>query len=856
MKLTPFSLLVILLSSMPMLGHAGWVINEVDADNPGADTAEFVELFDGGTGHVALDGYSLVFFNGNDDQSYFVQDLDGFSSNHVGFFVICGDANHVANCDLAVSGSFQIQNGADAVAIYQADATDFPSGTQVSTANLIDALVYDTNDADDAGLLPLVNTGQPQVNEAGSGSASEHSNQRCVDGGNEGEGSARNTAGFQQFPPTPGADNTCESESVEPPIGQDCGDPATVISQIQGEITTMQQDASPLLGQQVTVEAIVTKDLQGGVLANGALSQQYRGFWLQEETSDQDANSATSEGVFVYYQAHQVNLGDKVRLTASVNEYKRVTQLKNITELTLCSSNNALPDAVALTLPASPLAFEQVEGMLVRSANDWVVSDLHGRGFGLGNYGEFAVSSELMFQPTEIAAPLSAEYHAALLKKVNDYLLVDDGVMASYPEFIPFPSNTGFSADNPLRIGQTVRQLVAVMHGRDYFFTLIPDSLTIIDTHPRTEAPQVHPNANLVIAGMNVLNYFNGDGKGGGFPTSRGAKTPEALAMQEAKLVAAIIAMDADVVGLMEIENDGFGQYSAIQSLVDALNAEQSSDGAYQFIQPPVATQVGGDEIAVGLLYRPSKLIARGDAVILDSANSPVDEHGVLFDTTKNRASIIQTFSMQGFSFTLAVNHLKSKGSACDEPNEGDDGQGNCNSMRARAAQGLAEFLAANPTNVPSNGTLILGDINAYSQEDPIKVLASAGFINLKYTDKSTEEKPFSFTFSGFLGSLDHALADAQFFEKVVSIDAWHINSIEDSLIDYQTEANGQSYESIDHYAVPDAYRSSDHDPLVIGLYVEKPKDDTPLRFDRLIGAVNYAFLVVLFSLLIIRKRS
>jgi predicted extracellular nuclease len=92
------------------------------------------------------------------------------------------------------------------------------------------------------------------------------------------------------------------------------------------------------------------------------------------------------------------------------------------------------------------------------------------------------------------------------------------------------------------------------------------------------------------------------------------------------------------------------------------------------------------------------------------------------------------------------------------------------------------------------------------------------GFSNLKYTDKATEPQPYSYSFAGFLGSLDHALASDSLLQHVVSVDAWHINSVEDSLMDYQTEENGQAYDSIDHYAAPDAYRSSDHDPIVVAL--------------------------------------
>ena len=151
------------------------VINEVDADNPGTDTAEFIELFDGGNGYTPLDGYSLVLFNGSNDLSYQTFDLDGHTTNAQGYFVLCGDAGNVENCDLDVgTASNLIQNGADAVALYQADATDFPSGSSISQVGLIDALVYDTNDNDDAALLELLNPNQSRQHDHKLGSFLPH----------------------------------------------------------------------------------------------------------------------------------------------------------------------------------------------------------------------------------------------------------------------------------------------------------------------------------------------------------------------------------------------------------------------------------------------------------------------------------------------------------------------------------------------------------------------------------------------------------------------------------------------------------------------------------------------------------
>jgi len=583
-------------------------------------------------------------------------------------------------------------------------------------------------------------------------------------------------------------------------------------------ITDITNDASPMNGQQVIVEAIVTTDLQGGTLANGEYSYQYSGFWLQQADNETDADPMTSEGVFVYNYSENVSVGDRVRLQATVGEYNNVTQLSNISDIAVCSSDNALPAAIELTLPVADLAeFEAVEGMLVESDQSLLISDLFGTGYGFGNYGQFAVSSQLHFQGTEIALPGSAEALAAEPNRVLDTLLIDDGVSAAYPEFIPFPDDSGFSADNPVRIGYSVPAFRGVMNAFRDNYTVIPAAITIDPTHPRTLAPQVSEQANLVVVGMNVLNFFNGDGMGGGFPTSRGAPSVDALEMQTAKIVAALDAMDADVIGLMELENDGWGTESAIVELTEALNAVQAAGDEYSVINPG-GSRIGTDEIAVGLIYRADRVTPVGAARVLDSSNSPLDENNnPLFDDTKNRPALIQTFNVDGQEITFAVNHLKSKGSACNEPDEGLDGQGNCNINRTHAAQALVEFLA------DDEQVMILGDLNAYSQEDPMQRFYSAGFTNLKYTDAATEGQPYSYTFSGLLGSLDHALATDALRAQVVSVDVWHINSVEDSLVDYLTEANGQPYSSVDNYASPDAYRSSDHDPIVVGLMIEAP---------------------------------
>ncbi|MBL9148784.1 MAG: hypothetical protein JNM94_08845 [Phycisphaerae bacterium] len=185
------------------------VINELDSDTPGADTLEFIELYDGGAGRTPLDGLVVVFYNGSNDLSYAAFDLDGKQTNGEGYFVL-GNATLLSS----LPGSFGpenvlsfadngLQNGQDAVALYAGDATSFPTNTPVTVVGVRDALVYDTSDADDAGLLVLLNAGQPQVDENGGGNGATHSVQRIPNG----SGGLRNTVTFAATTSTPGASN-------------------------------------------------------------------------------------------------------------------------------------------------------------------------------------------------------------------------------------------------------------------------------------------------------------------------------------------------------------------------------------------------------------------------------------------------------------------------------------------------------------------------------------------------------------------------------------------------------------------------------------------------------------------------
>ncbi|MBN1313846.1 MAG: ExeM/NucH family extracellular endonuclease, partial [Anaerolineales bacterium] len=309
----------------------------------------------------------------------------------------------------------------------------------------------------------------------------------------------------------------------------------------------------------------------------------------------------------------------------------------------------------------------------------------------------------------------------------------------------------------------------------------------------------------LKVASFNVLNYFNGDGQGGGFPTSRGARTLEEFNRQRTKIITAVLAIDANVIGLMEIENDGYDQYSAIQDLVNGLNAVAGA-GTYAFIDPGVAV-IGTDEIAVGMIYQPGSVTPVGAAAILDDTFDPT------YRDDYNRPALAQTFeeNATGEMFTAVVNHLKSKGSACDaigDPDTG-DGQGNCNLTRTHAMTVEISWLATDPTGSGDTDIIMLGDMNAYAMEDPIEAARDAGYTDLHQKYVGLED--YSYIFDGFSGYLDHALTNDSLTTQVTGATTWHINADEPTVLDYDMQHNPPELYS------PDAYRASDHDPVIVG---------------------------------------
>lgn len=581
-----------------------------------------------------------------------------------------------------------------------------------------------------------------------------------------------------------------------------CGADYTPIHAIQGS-----GSATPLTGV-VEVEGVVTADLQAGV----------DGFYMQTAPTEDDGDAATSEGIFVYTgnNPQTVTQGDRVRLKASVGEFYDMTQLSNVTDLQVCASEQDMPAITAIQLPFdSATAPEALEGMQV-SFTDLTVNDT----YDLGRFGQVTLANGRRMIPTQVARPGAEAEAIAALNQLNAISL-DDGSNEQNPAVIPFPA-PGLSATNSLRVGDTATLGAGVLHYSFGSYRVYPlEQVTFSSANPRVDAPVLTGEGNLNIASFNVLNYFT-------TLNERGANSNQELIRQRDKIVAAIVALDAEIVGLMEIENNGFGDSSAIADLVTALNQADSAAN-WQYITPTV-NNIGSDQITVGLIYRSAEVAPVGVAKILDSSNSIVDDNGdPLFLDTKNRPALAQEFELlsNGETVVVAVNHFKSKGSSCDSIGDPDvgDGQANCNITRTRAAQAVSAWLNAEYVGKP---VLTIGDLNAYAKEDPLMAFADNGHLELfEVMDK---QDAYSYIFFGESGQLDHALGNSVLVSKLVDITEWHINTDEPRVLDYNTEF--KTDEQIASLYAADPYRSSDHDPVIVTLELIPAADPNLTEID------------------------
>jgi len=602
-----------------------------------------------------------------------------------------------------------------------------------------------------------------------------------------------------------------------------CDLPYVPIYQIQGS------GLSAAITGNVTTRGVVVGDYEGP-------APNLRGFYIQDPIGDGDAN--TSDGIFVFNADNDsVSLGDVVQVVGTAGEFQDQTQI-SATSITKCGTGTVAPTDVTLPF-ASPTEAERYEGMLVRLPQTLYVTE-H---FQLGRFGQVVLSSGgRLQQPTQVAAPGAAARALQARNNLNRIIL-DDALQNQNPDPIPFGRNgQPLSASNTLRGGDTATGIVGVMtytwaghaaSGNAYRVRPIGalnGYVHFVAANPRPTTPPAVGGA-LRVVGFNLLNFFNTfdglpdtvdnctNGVGGPPTDCRGADTLDEFNRQWPKTVAAILAMNPDVLGLNEIENDGYGPESAIAFLVDKLN-QATAPGTYAFIDVDAATgqvnALGTDAIKVGLIYKPARVTPVGRTAVL---NTPAFINGG-DSAPRNRASLAQAFRQNdnGAIFIVNVNHLKSKGFPCDLPDQG-DGQGNCNVVRTNAIRQLVAWLATHPTGLADPDVLLIGDYNAYAQEDPINTLKQAGYINLLETRLSGEA--YSYVFDGQWGYLDYALASPSLNAQVSGVAVYHINADEPSVLDYNT--NFKTIQQQTQLYASDPYRASDHDPVVVGLSLAAP---------------------------------
>ncbi|HEX8503769.1 MAG TPA: ExeM/NucH family extracellular endonuclease [Hymenobacter sp.] len=547
-----------------------------------------------------------------------------------------------------------------------------------------------------------------------------------------------------------------------------------------------------------TVEAVVTGVYPGLSPA---------GFYVQNDAAGADGDAATSDALFVVQTAPAVAVGNKVRITGAVQEIASTPSFNQAVltspVITVLAASTALPAfAVLDNATFTNAAAEPFEGMRVQFAAPVTVSNVS----TLRSRGELDISTQgLVYQPTQFVDPNdspaagTSSTGAGNVAAVNAYqaanvarsFLLDDGRAATNPTPIPYLD----AATGTVRVGSTVASLRGILGYAFSRWRVQPlagaDAPVVTTVRP---AVPTFGSIGVKVASFNVLNYFNGDGAGGGFPTARGASTPADFARQRSKILAALAQMNADVVGLIEIENDGTGANSAIQDLVNGLNQALGA-GTYAFVNDGALGQPNNtDLIRCTVLYKPAVVAPYGNVLL--SATAGVFERPPVAQLFTTRTAVADTFA-------LVVNHFKSKASGSGANADQNDGQGASNPRRKTQATELVQFINTTVRPAGTRYVVSVGDYNANFEEDPMDILRAAGLL-VAGAPGST-----SYVFDGQSSSLDHAVLTPNLAGRA-AVEKWHINAAEPGFLQY--DAAGAATD------ISSPFRSSDHDPILIGL--------------------------------------
>ncbi|HHF3035202.1 TPA: ExeM/NucH family extracellular endonuclease [Vibrio diabolicus] len=674
-------------------------------------------------------------------------------------------------------------------------------------------------------------------------------------------------------PPAPFA---CEVDGQEPAF--------TTIQEIQGEGAS-----SPFIDG---YPYITTEDHFVTGVVSAVTTGLTKGFYLQ--ALENDGNDKTSEGLFIHTDVADTELkaGDVVCVKGKVQEYYSNTQLSSDANSYVKTGTSNASLVTPLTIKEGETlrdALERHEGMQVElsSASELFVTRNFSYDYDSRRNNMMLSHEAPLFKPTQLhAAESDAAVALAKENAANRIYLESDskapnGQIPYFPTFAQDLDQNG-SSEQHIRLGSRVEGLQGVVNYSYNEYRLIAtnevDSSNFVTSGDdfdvaRKAAPAI-ADSDLRVASFNVLNYFTSVADSGhDNPTgqNRGATNLDEFLIQQAKIVSAMNKMDADIIGLMEVENNGFGDGSAIQNLVDALNAEiDDVEDHYTYVEIEEQDKYqeeyfGSDAIMVAILYRANAVTPKEAAKVIVTPEQHIAENTITRKegTESNpaydkyqRHSLLQTFTVKetGEDFSVVVNHFKSKGSECIEEwiagvedSEPADLQGNCNNFRVSAAKVVGEALKDIDGDV-----LVMGDLNAYGKEDPLLTLTDYSkekygrdIYTAAYTtigggelqvEKTKIEKgyglhnlntllhgadTFSYTYSGELGNLDHALASSSLAQKVVAIEDWHINSLESNLFEYSSKYTG------DMPKYKDAFSASDHDPVIIA--IDLPDDDIDL---------------------------
>lgn len=606
--------------------------------------------------------------------------------------------------------------------------------------------------------------------------------------------------------------------------GLGCDAPIVTIGDVQGR-----GEASPVVDTVQTIRGVVS-----------ASFPDLNGFFLQNTLSDADGDPETSDAIWIENGLDiEVSRGQTLVVQGSVGEAFGRTQIVAQAISAPCGSGTV---GVTMIDTTDVSTWERYEGMIVRPDSNVVVSG----NYRLERYNELIVSERgVLPQPTEVAAPgpdanVQAERNAKLA------FVIDDG--SNRQNLFPVLCQGGLDAVNGVtcRAGSVIDAL-SVQGPLDYGWNTfrIRDMDNNVEFAQENERPSGNPNvgsSDVRVGMFNVLNYFTTIDRDGATcgPSAlgcRGADSAQEFQRQADKLVLALDQMGVDLIALQELENRRDGQpllSSAIKDIVNRLNALSSPRSCVvgQWRAVDTFGPLGGDAISNGIIYC-SGAVRLMEVDVLDDSDLPslgLSDLGSVFDgANTNRVVMGAKFEDLANSrpFSLAVTHQKSKGSSSsfrnscsasggENPNcDQGDGAGYYNQMRTNGSIAIRTWLENNP-KLSAEFQMVLGDINAYTQEDPVRSFLDAGYVSV-----ASDEDP-SYAFDGRWGHLDHAFANAALAPRVTAAKYWEINAQEPSAFDYNTEfkgsGNGSETEALAAYYAPDVFRASDHNPLVVGL--------------------------------------